>query len=94
MKTETWPLSHNNKLKPEEIATIFAVYEACNRSIHAHQPIQRIQVKMRRDLKKGIKKWVEKVARKPEQYIQKHKDKTYSITKNGITILRNYSIIE
>ena len=83
------------KLKPEEIATIYAVYQACDGSTQAHPPIHRIRAKFIKELKENATKWVERVARKPERYIQKHTngEKTYSITMNGIRLLKELNLI-
>ena len=82
-------------LKPEEIAAIMAAYDACGGDIHAHQPVERIRRKFRKELRQYAKKCLEKAARHPERYIQKHTNKnvTYSITLAGIRLLEDMNII-
>jgi len=82
-------------LKPEEIATILAVYDACAGSTHAHQPIERIRNKFAKGLRPYAKELLEKVTRRPEVYIQRQKNKnvTYSIALNGIILLEDMNII-
>jgi len=82
-------------LKPEEIAAITAVYYACKGDTHAHQPIPLIRNKFAKSLRPYAKEILEKAARRPEQYIQKRKNKdvTYSITLNGIKLLEDMNII-
>jgi len=82
-------------LKPEEIAAIIAVYYACHGDIHAHQPEELIRNKFTKTLRSYAKKILEETAKRPELFIQKHKNKnvTYSITLNGIKLLEDMNII-
>jgi len=82
-------------LRQEEIAAILAIYYACNGSIRAHQPIERIKVKFVKALRPEAKKILEQTAKRPERYILKHKNKTetYAITLNGIKLLEDLGII-
>jgi len=82
-------------LKSEEIAAIAAVYYACGGSIKAHQPLQFIRNKFEKSFRPYAKEILEKVVRRPEQYVQKHKNRevTYSITLNGIKLLEDMNII-
>ena len=82
-------------LKPGEITAIVALYYACGGDIHAHQPIERIKAKFTKDVRQYAKRLLEKTARHPERYVQKHTNKnvTYSITLAGIRLLEDMNII-
>lgn len=82
-------------LRPEEIAAIVAVYYACGGDIHAHQSVPHIRNKFDKYFRPFAKRILEKVARRPERYIQRHRNKnlTYSITLNGIKLLEDMNIV-
>ena len=78
-----------------EIAVLVALWEACNGSIHAHVPEQAVISRFKPHFRGLARKTLRKLARRPERYVLRHKNRetSYSITMMGIRKLRELGII-
>ena len=81
-------------MRPEEIAGLIALYYACNGSVHAHVPIERIRRKFSAPYRDEAKRIVEKLSRHPEGFVHIHKGRTisYGITMAGVKKLRDLQL--
>lgn len=82
-------------LSEEEIAALYACWEASKGAINAILPDAFLRNKFADEYRQFYKKLLQKLARHPERYITRHggKKNTYSITKTGIRLLRELGYI-
>ncbi len=82
-------------LKPEAVAGLLAIYEACGGSIYTHQPLELIRKKFAKPSKPFCKGIFEDLVRHPDGFVSRHsgRDKSYGITMNGISVLRGLGLV-
>jgi len=80
-------------LKEEEIAGLFALYHACDGSIHARIPIQAFRSELRKPYDKEAKRILKKLIKRGFVHRHPGRSKTYGITKLGIRTLRELGLI-
>ena len=76
-------------LSVEEMAALQALGYACNYSLSSHVPIQAIRAKFKINVRRGVKKYLNKIRAKG--LCQKHPtggDTTWELTREGLNILR------
>ena len=74
------------ELREDEIAVLYAAWEAAHGSIKAHPPAQAIRNKLTRPYRKIFQESLNSLRRRPERYIVKHPTRgemTYQVTRNG-----------
>jgi hypothetical protein len=84
---------HEEGLSQLDEATLRAVADACNYSLHAHVPIQAITSRFRTDIRGDVKKTLRKLRKKG--YCQEHPtfgSKTYNLTELGLVTAKAFDL--
>lgn len=74
------------ELRQDEIAVLFATWEASHGSLNAHVPEHAMRNKIVRSHRRLFKEALKSILRRPEAYIIRHPtggEMTYQITRNG-----------
>ena len=83
-------LSNGNELSKIEMATLQALGDACNYSLHAHVPIEAVTRRFRTNLRGDAKKALRNLRRKG--LCSEHptgRNRTWQLTPDGLNILKN-----
>jgi len=80
-------------LKPEEVAGLIALYDACGGSTKAHVPIEFFRRRLRDPYRGEAKRIMRRLRRRGFVHVHRGRTESYGVTMMGIDRLREMGLI-